>query len=310
MREAPAVPIIEGLLARGAKVRAFDPEARDGRAGASSSNRIHYATDAYDALDGRRRAARRHRVERVPRAGLREDEAADEAAGDLRRPQHLRSRRRFARSASPTRRSAVHEHGARDRRRRLRRQPRRARRWPRPATTSSSTTICRRATRRPSTARARRFPRDRSRSSRGDILDGRRVLAALARRRGATAVHALRGAAARSASRCASRSSYYRDQRHRHADACSTAMAEAGVEALRLLVDGATFGEPLTTPIDETHPQRPINAYGETQAGGRAGAAALRARARHPVGGAAVLQRRRRRSGRAASARTTIPRST
>ncbi len=28
MREAPAVPIINGLLARGAKVRAFDPEAR------------------------------------------------------------------------------------------------------------------------------------------------------------------------------------------------------------------------------------------------------------------------------------------
>ena len=27
MREAPAIPIIEGLLERGAKVRAFDPEA-------------------------------------------------------------------------------------------------------------------------------------------------------------------------------------------------------------------------------------------------------------------------------------------
>ena len=27
----------------------------------------------------------------------------------------------------------------------------------------------------------------------------------------------------------------------------------------------ATYGEPVETPIDETHPQRPINAYGETK---------------------------------------------
>src|SRR5262249_55675115 len=39
----------------------------------------------------RRRAAGGHRVERVPRAGFREDEAAAQAAGHLRRPQHLRS---------------------------------------------------------------------------------------------------------------------------------------------------------------------------------------------------------------------------
>ena len=56
----------------------------------------------------------------------------------------------------------------------------------------------------------------------------------------------------------------------------------------------------MTTPIDETHPQRPINAVRRDQAGGRARAAAPRARARHPVGRASLLQCGRRRSGRPA----------
>ena len=51
MREAPAVPIIEGLLARGAKVRAFDPEARP-VAQRIFKKRITYARGAYDALTG------------------------------------------------------------------------------------------------------------------------------------------------------------------------------------------------------------------------------------------------------------------
>jgi UDPglucose 6-dehydrogenase len=49
MREAPAIPIIEGLLKRGAKVRAFDPEAR-GVAERIFKKRITYAANAYDAL--------------------------------------------------------------------------------------------------------------------------------------------------------------------------------------------------------------------------------------------------------------------
>jgi UDPglucose 6-dehydrogenase len=49
MREAPAIPIINGLLARGAKVRAFDPEARE-VARRIFGARIHYARHAYDAL--------------------------------------------------------------------------------------------------------------------------------------------------------------------------------------------------------------------------------------------------------------------
>jgi UDP-glucose-4-epimerase GalE len=44
-----------------------------------------------------------------------------------------------------------------------------------------------------------------------------------------------------------------------------SAMAEAGVQHFVFSSTAATFGEPETTPIDETHPQRPINAYGETK---------------------------------------------
>jgi UDPglucose 6-dehydrogenase len=51
MREAPAIPIIEGLLARGAKVRAYDPEAR-GVAQRIFGRRIHHAHHPYDALVG------------------------------------------------------------------------------------------------------------------------------------------------------------------------------------------------------------------------------------------------------------------
>ncbi len=49
MREAPAIPIIEGLLARGAKVCAFDPEARRVAQGIFG-RRIRYAKHQYEAL--------------------------------------------------------------------------------------------------------------------------------------------------------------------------------------------------------------------------------------------------------------------
>jgi UDPglucose 6-dehydrogenase len=49
MREAPAIPIIQGLLARGAKVRAYDPEARD-VARRLFGKRIYLARSSYDAL--------------------------------------------------------------------------------------------------------------------------------------------------------------------------------------------------------------------------------------------------------------------
>ncbi len=43
------------------------------------------------------------------------------------------------------------------------------------------------------------------------------------------------------------------------------AMASAGVKHFVFSSTCATFGEPQTPTIDETHPQRPINAYGETK---------------------------------------------
>jgi UDPglucose 6-dehydrogenase len=51
MREAPAIDLIEGLLAGGAKVQAFDPEAMQ-VARKTFGGRIAYADSGYDALAG------------------------------------------------------------------------------------------------------------------------------------------------------------------------------------------------------------------------------------------------------------------
>ena len=51
MREAPAIPLIEALLASGAKVRAFDPEAAE-VARAIFGTRITLAKTPYDAVKG------------------------------------------------------------------------------------------------------------------------------------------------------------------------------------------------------------------------------------------------------------------
>jgi UDPglucose 6-dehydrogenase len=51
MREAPSIDIIKGLLARGARVHAFDPKARD-TARRIFKSRIRYAAHAYQALRG------------------------------------------------------------------------------------------------------------------------------------------------------------------------------------------------------------------------------------------------------------------
>ncbi len=51
MRDAPAITVIEKLLAAGAQVQAFDPEAM-AEARKLFGERIHYAQRNYDALDG------------------------------------------------------------------------------------------------------------------------------------------------------------------------------------------------------------------------------------------------------------------
>ncbi len=51
MRESPAIPLIEGLLEAGARVRAYDPVA-EGNAERIFGERIDYGENEYDALDG------------------------------------------------------------------------------------------------------------------------------------------------------------------------------------------------------------------------------------------------------------------
>lgn len=53
MREAPSIPIIKGLLERGARVCAFDPVARENAAKVFGSREgLSYGKDPYDILDG------------------------------------------------------------------------------------------------------------------------------------------------------------------------------------------------------------------------------------------------------------------
>lgn len=51
MREAPSITLIEGLLAAGARVQAYDPEAIR-VAKAIFGNRVTFAAGNYDALSG------------------------------------------------------------------------------------------------------------------------------------------------------------------------------------------------------------------------------------------------------------------
>src|SRR5262249_37222418 len=57
----------------------------------------------------------------------------------------------------------------------------------------------------------------------------------------------------------------YYDNNVRGALSVLRAMADAGVKHFIFSSTAATFGNPVDTPITEDHPQRPINAYGETK---------------------------------------------
>ena len=62
MREAPSIPMIEALVAAGATVQAFDPEAARVAKGIFGS-RITYAASSYDAVKGADASGHRDRVE-------------------------------------------------------------------------------------------------------------------------------------------------------------------------------------------------------------------------------------------------------
>jgi UDP-glucose-4-epimerase GalE len=96
----------------------------------------------------------------------------------------------------------------------------------------------------------------------GDVLDVAAVRAALRRHEAAAVVHFAAyldvGESVRQPLR------YYRNNVG-GALAVLEAMAAESVQYFVFSSTCATFGEPVETPIDETHPQRPINAYGETK---------------------------------------------
>jgi len=106
------------------------------------------------------------------------------------------------------------------------------------------------------------FPTRSIRLVQGDILDGAAVLRAL-RESEATAV--LHFAAFLFVAESVSKPLEYYRNNVTGALTVLGAMAEAGVRRFVFSSTCATFGEPVTPTIDETHPQRPINAYGQTK---------------------------------------------
>ena len=108
----------------------------------------------------------------------------------------------------------------------------------------------------------RAFPQRSIRLVRGDIGDRAAVLAAL-RESGAAAV--LHFAALLSVGGSVSQPLEYYRTNVTGTLTVLDAMAEAGVTRFVFSSTAATFGEPQSTPIDESHPQQPINPYGETK---------------------------------------------
>jgi UDP-glucose-4-epimerase GalE len=106
------------------------------------------------------------------------------------------------------------------------------------------------------------FPGRRIHFVRGDILDRAAVAAAL-RTEGATAV--LHFAARLLVGESVREPLVYYRANVGGALSVLEAMQEAGASRFILSSTAATFGEPERTPIDEDHPQRPVNAYGETK---------------------------------------------
>ena len=180
MREAPAVPLIKALLDAGATVTRLRSGSDEGGARHLRHARSTFADKSYDALQGRRRAGDRDRVERVPRAGLRADQEADADAGHLRRPQPLQPGPAARPRASPTARWAADERSS-SRAARATSAATPSRRCAPPATTSSSTTTCRAGHRG-----GRRSPRPGAPLDVGDIRDAARLRRGAARRTAST----------------------------------------------------------------------------------------------------------------------------
>ena len=109
---------------------------------------------------------------------------------------------------------------------------------------------------------AARLPDRRITLVEGDIADRARVAETL-QRCGATAV--MHFAAKLSVGESVTRPFDYYQTNVAGTLSVLHAMADCGVGAFILSSTAATFGEPLSTPIDESHVQRPINTYGESK---------------------------------------------
>jgi len=96
----------------------------------------------------------------------------------------------------------------------------------------------------------------------GDILDGPRLSETLVRSGASAVMHFAALLSVGESTRAPL--AYYRTN-VTGTLAVLGAMAEAGVTPFVFSSTAATFGEPERIPIDESHPQRPINAYGETK---------------------------------------------
>ncbi len=109
---------------------------------------------------------------------------------------------------------------------------------------------------------ARRFPSRQVRLVECDIADRGRVAQAI-RASGATAV--MHFAAKLSVAESVREPMAYFRTNVGGTLALLEAVGECGVSMFVFSSTAATFGEPERTPIDETHPQRPINPYGESK---------------------------------------------
>jgi UDP-glucose-4-epimerase GalE len=96
----------------------------------------------------------------------------------------------------------------------------------------------------------------------GDILDRARVLQALRESRAQAVLHF---AARLSVGESVREPAKYYETNVVGGLTVLSAMAEAGVSRFVFSSTAATFGEPQTIPIDESHRQQPINPYGESK---------------------------------------------
>ena len=108
----------------------------------------------------------------------------------------------------------------------------------------------------------RAFPERRITFVEGDVRDRARLVSAL-KDSGAQAV--LHFAALLSVAESVREPARYYENNVIGTLSLLAAMTEAGVSQFVFSSTAATFGEPMTIPIDETHPQSPINPYGETK---------------------------------------------